>query len=68
MFITFDQSLYIKAREIIAAFSTSPVKFNNVIVRLGSFHLLMSFMGSVVYIMQGSVLSTILWQIYAPKQ
>lgn len=68
MFVTFDQSLYIKAREVVAAYSNSPDKnFNKVIVRLGSFHLLMSFMGCVGYIMAGSGLSTILSKVYAEK-
>ena len=68
MFVTFDQPLYLKARSIIAAYSDSPdFNFNKVIVRLGSFHLLMSFMGTIGYIMQGSGLSTILGKVYAEK-
>lgn len=68
MFVTFDQTLYIKAREIIAVYSNSPDNnFNNVIVRLGSFHLLMSFMGCIGYIRHGSGLSTILSKVYAEK-
>lgn len=45
-FVTFDQPLYIKSRDIIA--SCGPESgLSNVIVRLGGFHLLMSFMGSI---------------------
>lgn len=53
VFVTFDQPLYIKAREIIARYSNSS-NLNNVIILLGGFHLQMSFMGSIGYIMSGS--------------
>lgn len=68
IFSTFDQSLYIKAREIVANYANSPTEnLNLVIVRLGGFHLLMSFMGCIGHIMSGSGLSTILSKIYAEK-
>lgn len=58
--MTFDQPLYIKAVK------ASP-ELKNTIVRLGGFHLLMSFMGSIGYIMGGSGLES-LWQtVYAPN-
>ncbi|ELU12840.1 hypothetical protein CAPTEDRAFT_186526 [Capitella teleta] len=46
-FVTFDQPLYAKAIEILA----SDEILQGVVVGLGGFHLLMSFMGSVGYIM-----------------
>lgn len=60
--ITFDQPLYAKAREILACCP----KFNNIIIRLGGFHLLLSYTGSIGYIMKGSGLKEILSLIYAP--
>lgn len=54
--VTFDQPLYAKAQEIVYSDS----KFKNVLVRLGGFHLLMSFMGAIGYIMSGSGLKE-LW-------
>ena len=44
--ITFDQPLWIKSMEIIKA------KGLNVVTRLGGFHLLMSFLGSVGKLME----------------
>ncbi|ELT88628.1 hypothetical protein CAPTEDRAFT_216340 [Capitella teleta] len=61
-FVTFDQSLYAKAKEIVA----SDEILQGVVVRLGGFHLLMSFMGSVGYTMGSSGLE-VLWElVYAP--
>ena len=45
--ITFDQPLYIKAMEIIKA------KTMDMVVMLGGFHLLMSFLGSIGGVMKG---------------
>lgn len=61
-FITFDQPLYIKARDIVGA-----TIFNQIliVVRLGGFHLLMSFMGCIGQIMGGSGLKSILSLIFA---
>ena len=39
---------------------------HNVIVRLGGFHLLMSFLGSISYVMAGSGLKEALSCYYAP--
>ncbi len=60
--VTFDQPLYIKASEIIAA---SPELKTCLVARLGGFHLIMSYMGAIGYIMGGSGLDA-LWQtVYA---
>jgi hypothetical protein len=63
-FVTFDQPLYVKAVDIVAA-SISDNELSSVIVRLGGFHLLMSFMGAVGYIMGGSGLKELWSLIYA---
>lgn len=46
--ITFDQPLWIKAVEIIKS------KLMNIVCRLGGFHTMMSFMGSIGTMMKGS--------------
>lgn len=62
--VTFDLPLYMKAHDIIhSADLNDPVK--NLIVRLGGFHLLMSFLESIGYIMGGSGLADIFNNIYA---
>ena len=58
--VTFDQPLFIKAVDIIAA---SP-ELANVVARLGGFHLLMSFMGATGFIMAGSGLEELWRTIY----
>ncbi|CAI6365558.1 unnamed protein product [Macrosiphum euphorbiae] len=60
-FVTFDQPLYIKARNIVESSKLNP----QIVVRLGGFHLLMSFMGSIGYIMAGSGLRELWKTIYA---
>ncbi|CAH0562841.1 unnamed protein product [Brassicogethes aeneus] len=64
-FVTLDQPLYIKARDIISY--CDEAEFSNVIIRLGGFHLLMSFMGSIGYLMSGSGLNDVLAVLYAEK-
>lgn len=64
--ITFDQPLYAKARKIVSA-APDRSELSKIIVRLGGFHLLMSFFGTIGYIMQGSGIKEILSLIYAPK-
>ena len=59
--VTFDQPLYIKAAEIVA----SSRDLDKVIVRLGGFHLLMSYLGSICHIMTGSGLAELWEQVYA---
>ena len=56
--ITFDQPLWLKAVEIINA------KSMNIVCRLGGFHLLMSFLGSIGKLMEGSGLTELLEIIY----
>ena len=60
-FVTFDQPLYIKATEIVRS---SP-GLACVVVSLGGFHLLMSLMGAIGYIMSGSGLQELWESIYA---
>lgn len=63
-FVTFDQPLYIKARDIVASSGPgSPI--GSVIVRLGGFHMLMSFIGAIGYIMDGSGLQDLFSVAYA---
>lgn len=61
--VTFDQPLYIKAKEIVA--NCQDTDLSNVVVRLGGFHLLMSYMGTIGVIMSGSGLKELLSTIYA---
>lgn len=63
-FVTFDQPLYLKAREIVASFPPDS-DLGIVIVRLGGFHLLMSFLGAIGYIMSGSGLQELFCVAYA---
>jgi len=64
--IIFDQPLYAKAREIVSA---APEKsdWSKVVIKLGGFHLLMSFFEAIGYIMQGSGIKEVLSLIYAPN-
>jgi hypothetical protein len=59
--VTFDQPLWLRATEIVRA------KSMNVVLILGGFHLMMSYMGSLGFIMRGSGLSEALQQIYGPN-
>jgi len=59
--ITFDQPLYIKAVDIVAADKL------NIVVRLGGFHTLMNFMGAVGSIMRGSGLEEVFELLYGTK-
>ena len=66
LIITFDQPLWWKSLEVImSAPANSPLKL--VILRLGGFHTLMSFLGSIGHIIEGSGLDYILEQVYAPN-
>ena len=58
--VTFDQQLYIKAYEIVSS------KQMDIFLRLGGFHQIMSFLGSIGVFMEGSGLRTALETIYAP--
>ena len=59
--VTFDQPLYIKADDIIKSATL------NVIVRLGGFHTLMSFLGSIGCLIGGSGLEDIFELNYCPQ-
>uniref|UniRef100_A0A1B0CSS6 Uncharacterized protein n=1 Tax=Lutzomyia longipalpis TaxID=7200 RepID=A0A1B0CSS6_LUTLO len=63
-FVTFDQPLYLKAREIAGALEHTN-DLPGLIVRLGGFHLLMSFIGAVGYVMTGSGIEDMWAQVYA---
>ena len=58
--VTFDQQLYIKAYETVAS------KKMKVFLLLGGFHQLMSFLGSISTLMEGSGMGTALESLYAP--
>ena len=51
--VTFDRPLYWKARDIVSA-ATAGTGLSKIVVRLGGFHLLMSFMGCIGSTMTGS--------------
>ena len=57
--VTFDQPLYIKAFEIVEA------KKMNIMLRLGGFQMLMSFLGGIGTVMKGSGLQEAMETIYA---
>jgi hypothetical protein len=60
--VTFDQPLFFKARDIVEGGKHS--ELSCVVVRLGEFHLLMSFMGCIGAIMAGSCLKALFMTIY----
>ena len=59
--VTFDQPLCQKATEIAAASRD----LDKVVVRLGGFHMLMSHLGSIGHIMNGSGLADLWERVYA---
>ena len=59
--VTFDQPLWIKATEIIKS------KSMNMVCRLGGFHTMMSFLGSIGSMMKGSGLEEALERAYGPN-
>lgn len=59
--VTFDQPLWIKAIEIIKS------KSLNIVCRLGGFHTMMSFVGSIGQMMKGSGLEEALETVYGPN-
>jgi hypothetical protein len=61
--ITFDQPLYWKAMKIVKSNRNQDI--SRIIVKLGGFHTMMSFIGSIGHIMDGSGLQEVLEQIYA---
>ncbi|KAJ8868384.1 hypothetical protein PR048_029900 [Dryococelus australis] len=60
--VTLDQPLYAKALEIIAA--APPGELDIVTLRVGGFHLLVRFMGSIGFIMSGSGIEELWMQGY----
>ena len=58
--VTFDQPLWLKAIEVVQATGL------NVVCRLGSFHVVMSFLGSIGTIMAGSGLDDALKSCFGP--
>ena len=59
--VTFDQPLWIKAVEIIKS------KSLKIACRLGGFHMMMSFIGSIGSVMKGSGLEEALETVYGPN-
>ena len=59
--VTFDQPLFAKADDIVQA---SP-EIDRIFVRLGGFHLIMSYLGSIGFIMRGSGIESLLGTVYA---
>ena len=59
--VTLDQPLFIKATDIVFASN----ELNNVVVKLVGFHLLMSFLGTIGFIMAGSGLEELWSTVYA---
>ena len=57
---TFDQQLYVLAYDIVSS------KNMDIFVRLGGFHQIMSFLGSIGLLMGGSGLRSALETVYAP--
>lgn len=66
VFVTYDQPLYFKARAIVAE-SQKHGYLKHVVVRLGGFHCLMSYLGAVGYIMSGAGLDSLWSTVYAPN-
>ena len=62
--LTFDQPLYWIAEEIKSSNSANPI-LSNCIVRLGGFHMCMTFLGAIGHLMQGTGLAEIFELIYA---
>ncbi|KAJ8878764.1 hypothetical protein PR048_019350 [Dryococelus australis] len=61
--VTFEQPLYAKASEIIV--TAPPGELDSVTLRLGGLYLLVSFMGSIGFIMSGSGIEELWMQVYA---
>ena len=57
--VTFDQPLWVKAVEIVVSMKL------NIFARLRGFHTMMSFLGSIGYLMEGSGLERLFEAVYA---
>ncbi|GBN36811.1 hypothetical protein AVEN_37217-1 [Araneus ventricosus] len=64
--VTFDQPLYTKARDIVAA-APEGSDLSKIVIRLGGSHLLSLFFGAIGYVIQGSGIKEVLSLIYAPN-
>ena len=62
--LTFDQPLFWKAIELQASFISNS-NIHNCVLRLGGFHMCMSFLGAIGRLMQGSGISSVFERIYA---
>ena len=62
--LTFDQPLFWKAIELQASFISNN-NIHNCVLRLGGFHMCMSFLGAIGRLMQGSGISSVFERIYA---
>ena len=62
--MTFDQPLYLKALTVISS-ERADSDLKSIILRLGTFHLQMSFLGAIGYLMAGSGLQEIMELVYA---
>ncbi|KAK5638255.1 hypothetical protein RI129_012550 [Pyrocoelia pectoralis] len=62
-FVTYDQPLYAKALSIVEGSNSEELR--NVVVRLGGFHLLMSYLGAIGYIMSESGIEDLWTTVYA---
>lgn len=66
VFVTFDLPLYIKAREILECIKQqNDSNLSSVVAVLGGFHMAMSYMGGVGFIMEGSGFTEAVCEIYA---
>lgn len=65
--VTFDQPLYWNARDILASINVEndPYNLKSIILVIGGFHALMSYLGSIGFIMEGSGLKEAFCTIYA---
>ena len=64
--ITFDQPLYLKAQSIICS-ERAGRELKEIVLRLGCFHMQMSFLGSIGNLMAGSGLQEALELVFAPN-
>ena len=64
--ITFDQPLYLKALSIISS-EEAGRELNSIVLRLGCFHMQMSFLGRLGYLMAGPGLQEATELVFAPN-
>ncbi|GBO46400.1 hypothetical protein AVEN_115503-1 [Araneus ventricosus] len=64
--VTFDQPLYVKVREIVGLMSDDTL-FRTIVLRLGGFHMPMSYMGCIGHTMAESGLKDVLCLVFAPN-